>query len=325
MSKSDRPVCIILGAMKAGTTSLFQYLTQHPHIAPAWVKEPAFFALDPAWGADPARYFALWPETPPGRMALEASTDYTKRPFIPLVPEKMAAMPGVRFKFIYLMRHPLRRLESQARHAARIGAELGLMFEPHRDFSLDAGLSERGILMSHYAYQLDAYRARFPQADILPLVFEDMKADPQATLNRVCDFLGLARFTAADFASHNRAEDRKRLPRALDTLAHLGPTRWLATHLTSREMRARVRQRFGHDIQGRFALHAEEEAALLDLLAPDLRRLRDTYGVDPARAWGIDPDRLDETRVPARLRPLRRTDAVDRLAELPDMDHALGG
>eukprot|EP00750_Incisomonas_marina_P019554 INCI3566.1.p2 GENE.INCI3566.1~~INCI3566.1.p2 ORF type:complete len:538 (+),score=78.99 INCI3566.1:235-1848(+) len=41
------PLCLIIGAMKAGTTSLFDYLVQHPQVVPSIVKETHF--LDWNW------------------------------------------------------------------------------------------------------------------------------------------------------------------------------------------------------------------------------------------------------------------------------------
>jgi len=37
---------LLIGSMKAGTTTLFNYLAQHPGIAGAEPKEPGFFAFD---------------------------------------------------------------------------------------------------------------------------------------------------------------------------------------------------------------------------------------------------------------------------------------
>jgi hypothetical protein len=40
--------------------------------------------------------------------------------------------------------------------------------------------------------------------------------------------------------------------------------------------------------QGRFSLTASEESAVTAALTPDLIRLRDRYGVDAKKEWGID-------------------------------------
>ena len=41
-NKPDR-FAFIIGAMKAGTTSLFEILSQHPQVCPSKTKEPDYF------------------------------------------------------------------------------------------------------------------------------------------------------------------------------------------------------------------------------------------------------------------------------------------
>ena len=52
-------LCLVIGAMKAGTTSLFAHLARHPEIAPCRDKEPSFFCSHYDRGLDwyrPIRY-----------------------------------------------------------------------------------------------------------------------------------------------------------------------------------------------------------------------------------------------------------------------------
>ncbi len=43
MSQQKKPNFIIIGAMKAATTSLYTYLKQHPDVFMTTIKEPMFF------------------------------------------------------------------------------------------------------------------------------------------------------------------------------------------------------------------------------------------------------------------------------------------
>ncbi len=71
---------LIIGAMKSGTTSLFELLAQHPQISASAEKEPSFFnrdSDDDEW----RRYTDLWRWDPSRHLiALEASTSYSKSP-----------------------------------------------------------------------------------------------------------------------------------------------------------------------------------------------------------------------------------------------------
>lgn len=75
--------CIILGAMKAGTTSLFNYLAQHPEISPCSTKEPFYFSHH--YHKNPNKYLSLWPKQDwEHKVLLEGSTSYTKYPSKPV-------------------------------------------------------------------------------------------------------------------------------------------------------------------------------------------------------------------------------------------------
>jgi len=291
-------VAIIIGAMKGGTTSLYRYLAQHPEVAPSRIKEPGFFAFDDIWCKGVEWYFGLWRfDQGAHKVALEASTDYTKRPYFPHVPEKMTSIEGVRFRFIYVMRHPLRRIESQARHAARTHAELGHLIETDRDFSLDCGISERAISISRYAYQIDAYMDRFERGDLLLLTSEELKYDPLETCRRVCDFLEISQFAtqvSLTWRKYNTA-DENILPHPVVALSsRIGTVRHLVSATVPPHLRKRLRRIGARGVPGRFSLTAGEEAKLLTLLAPDLLRLDQQYGIDILRHWGIrlEPEKI---------------------------------
>src|SRR4051794_21023487 len=102
------PNFFIIGAGKAGTTSLHAYLKLNPAIHMSKVKEPNFFtAPDPARPhangqmTDPEQYRAMFVTDKPLRG--ESSTSYTLHPLRPGVPERIHALvPDARF--VYLVR-----------------------------------------------------------------------------------------------------------------------------------------------------------------------------------------------------------------------------
>lgn len=51
---------LIIGAMKSGTTTLFDLLSAHPAIAPCSLKEPGFFAFEDRWAEGFAWYESLF-------------------------------------------------------------------------------------------------------------------------------------------------------------------------------------------------------------------------------------------------------------------------
>ena len=78
-----RPSFIIVGAQKAGTTTLFDLLARHPQAVPPLNKELDFFGSDDAYARGMEHYFNLFPRRPlsPRRLfTYEASPSYLYKP-----------------------------------------------------------------------------------------------------------------------------------------------------------------------------------------------------------------------------------------------------
>src|SRR6266568_6603804 len=85
------PNFFVIGAMKAGTTSLYEYLFAHPNVfLPTETKEPAFFARN--WRRGEGWYRSLFAGAGDAVAVGEASTSYTKYPTITTVPDRMASV-----------------------------------------------------------------------------------------------------------------------------------------------------------------------------------------------------------------------------------------
>ena len=179
-----REFCFVIGAMKSGTTTLYHYLAQHPQIAPNhFQKEPEFFSGETA-PADLAPFYRQYLPRPFTRqIALDASTGYAKRPAFPDVAERLARLPG-RKHFIYMVRHPVDRLESHMAHNIAAGA---VTFGPN-DWPDDV---DHDLAVSRYAYQLDAYRAAFPGIPVKIVDFQRLASDPLALVRDLCSHLGI--------------------------------------------------------------------------------------------------------------------------------------
>jgi hypothetical protein len=99
------PTFLIVGAPKAGTTSLHAYLAEHPEIAMTREKEPMCFE-PPDWEARLGDYAALFEREAPVRG--ESSTAYASFPWAPEIPDRVRKVaPGMRI--VYLVRDPIPR------------------------------------------------------------------------------------------------------------------------------------------------------------------------------------------------------------------------
>ncbi|MFU8881060.1 MAG: sulfotransferase family protein [Rhodobacterales bacterium] len=200
-----KPDFLIIGAMKAGTTTLYDRLLHHPQVGMSREKETDFFIEQKNWHRGMEWYQAQFR---PGRLRYgEASPNYTKREAFPGVPERVAqTLPDA--KFIFLARDPVARAVSQYRHAILSGVDLplpaALPGTHHVQHLIDA---------SAYARQLAPWLEIFPRDRFLFLQFEEMIHDPAKTLSKLAGFLAIDDVwpTAAAGAS-NTAESLSRLP-----------------------------------------------------------------------------------------------------------------
>ncbi|MGF1607972.1 MAG: sulfotransferase [Kiloniellales bacterium] len=271
---------LIIGAMKSGTTSLFLYLAQHPAIRRAKQKEPNFFCEDRQWAQGLEWYESLWDwDSTQHKYAMEASTAYTKLPVFPNAAERIAKVPK-RFKFIYLMRNPIERIESHYTHGRSVGWQVES--DPNGHVVLD----DEMLAFSSYAMQLDEYYKRFPREDIKLILYEDLVDRPVEVVKDVCSFLDLE--PVFDYSrigiAHNKNKHRStnRLVRRL-RWTNAGRAIWKAL---PQPLAERLKATVGGNPTGNFRLAPSQRQLVLQSLLPDLRRLKNDYGVDVAR-WGI--------------------------------------
>jgi len=282
---------LIIGAMKSGTTTLFDYLTQHPQIAPSSIKEVGFFAFEEKWvlGFEwYERFFDFHEDR--HSYALEASTDYTKHPFCTDVVRRLEASAPRKFKLIYLMRHPLRRIESHARHVDQTKKEIGPCLSPLKNHGLDNGVSPVSLAVSQYARQINQYTEFYKKGDLLLLTLEDLSMRPARTLQDVCAFLDIdPDFNFETGLVSNMARTVRQMHPLWKTLSQITSLNCIAKRLVPTRLRQDLRRKTSirPHLDGRYRLFPQEEVALLDTLEPDLRTLRDKYGIDIEGQWGI--------------------------------------
>lgn len=290
-SLSGRPCILILGAMKSGTTTLFDMLAQHPEICPARIKEPGFFAFEEIWAQGLAWYNGFFDYDPARhRYLLDGSTDHAKHPFTTGVADRIAAWGGDRVKLIYIMRHPLRRIESHARYVQRTRREVGRFLSPRPDHGFDAGISPVSLAISRYASQIAQFERHWEAGDLLLLTLEELRADRDGAAARLARFLDLEMWAwDTPEGGSNVASERRKLSPIWARLAAVPGLTTFGKRLLPEGVRARIKDRFRCQVSvpGRFALTAAEEAALLEALAPDLETLRARYGIDTERHWRI--------------------------------------
>lgn len=276
---------LIIGAMKSGTTSLFEILAQHPQIAPAKRKEPEFFSDLAKWSRGWDWYRGLW-DWDPGQhqWALEASTAYTTMPNRPGVPERIAQAQESEFRFIYIIRNPLEQIRSHARHALYAGW----------GESLERQIPDYMIDFTRYAMQIDEYLKKFDRQSFLLLTLDEFQNDPETVLRRICSFLRIDE--DFEFRNTGRRYNKGDLFNVSAPIASVTKSKpaELVRAVLPRAVRHRLRAWIGAfsraEADTAFDLGDDEKSRIIDALRGDLKRLQTQYGVDVDRLWGIRTD-----------------------------------
>ena len=264
----------IVGAMKCGTSSLFEYLAEHPEIAPCSLKEPCFFSSDSAWEKGWNWYLKLW-EWDAGvhKIALEASVNYAKSHLYPDVASKISNSQ-VNCKFIYIMRNPLERIESHYIHGLAQGWEFSKQ-------PLSKNIDSHLIETSRYAKQIETYYEFFSADNILLLNFEDLKQEPQNTLVRICEFLDIdSNYQFQDLNTvHNSKTGRKADNPLWLAMSKIQALRSLGK-IISYEQRQAIRQFLSYEVKSDAKLTEEQRVFIIKELKDDLHKLSSEYGFD---------------------------------------------
>ena len=275
--------CLIIGAMKAGTTSLFAYLSQHPEISPCREKEPSFFS--DFYDRGLPWYLSRWDHADrEHKVLLEASTNYTKYPGHPDAATNMARFVrdhDVSLRLIYVLRHPLERIESQYTYTYARWKK--------RDLHDAIGPDSHLVNVSRYARQLDRYMEHFDRYDLKLVDFDDLVGDTANVLASIGAFLNVN--TTFPFTGlgqpHNKSEGA-RIVRPLERMCLRHPALPRVLKKIPGRTRHGLRDLLFHQrVKAKFELDSADEAEVRRLLHDDMARLHEVYGVDVGK-WGFE-------------------------------------
>ena len=202
------PSFLIIGAMKAATTTLFRDLGLNPEVFVPEDKEPDSLTSDGIHSlAGMAAYRALFARARPGQCCGEASTAYTKRPRHEGVALRARRVLGADLKLIYLIRDPVDRIISQHHHWVVYGLASANIDEEVRS-------NPEYLAFSRYAWQLEPWLAEFPRDQICILKFEDYMAHRRETVDHVSQFIGVSpRGDLVDPSRNYNPSSNRRIPR----------------------------------------------------------------------------------------------------------------
>ncbi len=265
---------IIPGAMKCGTSTVYDWLAQHPQICPCQTKEPEYFSQRQKHRVDVEGYRDLWDSfnRKAHHWAIEASTGYTKFPMEKDIPERILAA-GLEPTFIYMVRNPFERIRSHWNHL-RGNPSFSLKVRPSDPYFLD---------VSRYHTQITRFRSVFgDRARYLVVDFEALR-QPVALCQKLFRFIGVAPDFTPEFALRNVTP---KLTSAELWASRNGVYR-LGRFFPAGQIKEFIKGVMARTAPAKAALLTEEDEAIIRReLAGDMRALEADYGIDVKR-WGF--------------------------------------
>jgi hypothetical protein len=196
---------LVIGAQRSGTTSLFNYLVQHPKVLPPLGKELHYFDFHYHEGV--RWYQGRFPfshRLRGGVISLDATPYYLPHPLAPSRARQL--LPQA--KLIAVLRNPIDRALSHYQHEVRGGRE-SLSFAEAIEAEAERLAGEEQRLetepsyysWNHHRYsythrglylrQLQRWIGQFPRSQLLVIQSEALFRDPAGTMARIHRFLGL--------------------------------------------------------------------------------------------------------------------------------------
>lgn len=279
---SDRgrwPDFFIVGAPKAGTTSLYRYLNRIPGIFLSPTKEPHFFIPETAIVSKITRietedkYLQLFNAALLGDLCGEASTAYLRAPEAP----KLIAASSPQAKIIIILREPAARAFSHYLMRWAAGG-ISVSFEDGLDkfHWNEEGYSTflQGVIKpGFYTEQVKRYLEVFGADNVKIFMFDDFARDPESIVAETLEFLGVdAAPVLENYQSHNNYQAiRGRWAHALLSKKYL--FRWLKP-LVPPQLKWKLIRLFLQKEADKPTLTPADRATLTQIYQADVLQLR---------------------------------------------------
>ena len=208
------PNFLLVGAMKSGTTSIYNYLSEHSQIYLPHVKEPRFFTSSALLKIENPKYkFQNYCSSAPfdniddykklfnnvgNEIAIgEASPHYlyTHETTIPQIKKFLGDV-----KILIILRNPVDRAFSAYKHNRRydpkapnlheeLSFENALEIEDERIRNANLPMMFYYKSLGFYYDQVKAYKDNF--SDVLVCILEELDSDPLSVMKKIYSFLGV--------------------------------------------------------------------------------------------------------------------------------------
>ena len=220
----------LVGAPKAGTTSLYFYLQQHPDVCMSKIKEPNYFTAQQVvnmyYDVIPVNsedwYHSIFAE-PNRRVIGECSVSYL---FYPEVAEKIYDY-NPESKILIILRNPVQRAFSHYLMDCRLGL-CDISFEEIlNNPSKYPHFYQQFISLGMYHQQIKRYIDIFGQNQVKVMFYDDLKTDTNLFINQIFSFLNLTSINVNIVVKNKFKQPSSKV------VAKLYQFKWLRSYLNS--------------------------------------------------------------------------------------------
>jgi hypothetical protein len=207
------PNFLCIGVQKGGTTTLWDLMRRSPDVYFSDPRETNFFLFDFEYKLGAVHYEKTYFADTRGAKAVgEKTPDYL---FYPPCARRILATLGRDIKMIAVLRSPAARANSHHRHNCMLYRESLPFDEAVRLESSRVGADI--VKQAYYGYmmkgayfnQIERYYTLFPKENLLILRFEDLRTSQEATVARICDFLGVREPGGAGYVQRGRPDPKE--------------------------------------------------------------------------------------------------------------------
>lgn len=306
------PNLFIVGAPKSGTTSLYEYLKDHPQVYMSPVKEPNYFAPDLAdprdrmlhYPADEKAYLDLFADAGAAVRRGEASVRYLYSTEAPGLIRRAAPDAAI----VIMLRNPVDMAHSLYMHMVAAGLEEAETFAEalaaedgrHRGEGVPPRMNPRLSTYrdrATYGTQVPRWLEVFGPERVHTIIFEDFASNPEAEFVRLLGFLELdTTYRPSDFRTHNPAHATS--SRLFRRMLNTRPAQWFAWRALPRVVGDQRTRRLVQTFRNS-RLHrrkAERQSIEPDLRArleteflPDVENVGRLLGRDLVKQWFGSP------------------------------------
>jgi Sulfotransferase family len=310
------PNFFIVGAPKAGTSSLYHYLDQHPDIYMSPIKEPCYFSLESrpenfvpylrARGERTERETHEYLQGPMDRKlsgGIVREWDDYRRLFAHVSGERAVGEASVAYlwsktaaagiaerfpeaRILMVLRSPADRAFSQYLHALS-DCHISQSFREYVKASLrhsgeGMGIHEPFLEMGFYAEQVQRYLKYFPRDQIGIWFYEETLVRPREFMREVLEFLGVDPEFEPDTSTRYHEPRIARLVKPNQMLQRLRVVE-MCRRITPAPIKSLLR-RVVYRPKGSVQMLQEDRALMLDFYRSDIHRLEEILGRDLG-AW----------------------------------------